>query len=82
MKVPEHMDSADLGGHIPTDEEARDYCEANLERVDDLGDFLEAYIDPDWISHGMDAEDTWSHYLRLDPRTLAEALVEYMKECQ
>ena len=66
--------------HLPTEEDARVYCDAHQEDVDDLGDFLECYIDPDWISHGMDAEDMWSRYWRIDPMTLADALVEYIKE--
>jgi hypothetical protein len=80
MKIPEHMDSADLGGHIPSDDVARAYCESHIESVDDLGDFLESYVDPDWISHGMDAEDMCRHYMRLDPVTLADALVLYFRE--
>ena len=68
--------------YTPTEDDARAYCEMFRANVDDLGDFLECYIDPDWISHGIDAEDMWSHYMRLDPMTLADALVEYIKECK
>jgi hypothetical protein len=82
MKIPENMDSADLGGYIPTDDDARAWCESKGDaiRPDELGDFLECYLDPDWVLRGRDAEDTWAYYLRYDPRTLADALVLYIKE--
>jgi hypothetical protein len=82
MKIPEHMDSADLGGYIPTDDEARAWCRKESDNVhpDDLGDFIENYLDPEWISRGRDAVDTWHYYLKHDPRTLADALVEYMTD--
>lgn len=84
MKIPEHMDSADLGGYIPTDDEVRSWCQAAGDRIhpDDLGDFIEYYLDPDWISHGKDAVDTWHFYLRHSPRDLADALLLHFKDSQ
>jgi hypothetical protein len=85
MRVPEHMDSADLFDG-PSDDEIRRSVADWLDEHDadfDAKEFFEAYIDPEGPFRYCGSFDAWDGvwmYLKDDPAFLAERLREWIKD--
>ena len=88
MKMPEHMDSADLDAYSPTDDEVRVSLRKWFDDHDgdfDAADFFECYIDPEGPFRYCGSFDAWDaihEYLDHDPQFLAERLREYVRDGQ
>ena len=85
MKIPEHMDSADLFDG-PSDEDVRKSVKAWLEEHDrdfDAKQFFECYIDPAGPFRYCGSFDAWDgiwDLVKSDPYMMADRLREYIKD--
>jgi hypothetical protein len=92
MKIPEHMDSTDLwvdDGKPVTKDELRKACRDWLDDHAEVGDdfdaaeFFEGYVDPEGPFRYSGSFDAWDGILSImdvDPRTIFDAIQEYVRD--